>query len=272
MKYFTSLATENGLNTLSHNPCRLLDFHLLVLPAGETFASETGEREVLAVILGGKATFEAAGMRFEQVGGRPNVFAGKPHSVFLPPGVQYHVTAAGPVQIALTSAPSDTEGEPYLIPPGRVANGVWGAANFKRYFHQILTQIAQPDLPARRLIVGETFTPSGNWSTYPPHRHERDNLPQEAYHEEMYFFKVGPADGFGICHYYNDQGEEENFTVRDNTLMMAPTGYHTVVSAPGYTTYYLWFLAGEHRVQATADDPSLGWVGRTVSMLKELGH
>jgi 5-deoxy-glucuronate isomerase len=153
-----------------------------------------------------------------------------------------------------------------------VANGVWGAANFRRYFHQILTEIAQPDLPARRLIVGETFTPSGNWSTYPAHKHEVEDLPLEAYHEECYFFKVNPADGFGICHYYNDRGEEENFTVRDNTIMMAPFGYHTVVCAPGYMTYYLWFLAGEHRVQATVDDPATGWVGRTAPMLKELGY
>jgi len=272
MKYFASLETEKGLNPLSHNPCQLLDFGLLMLPAGEQYASQTGKREVLAVILGGKATFEAAGKRFEKVGGRPNVFAGKPHSVYLPAGVEYQVTTEGPVQIAMTSAPSDLETEPYVIPPERVANGVWGAANFKRYFHQILTQNAQPDLPARRLIVGETFTPSGNWSTYPPHKHEVDDLPREAYHEEMYFFKVTPVDGFGICHYYNDQGEEENFTVRDNTIMMAPIGYHTVVSAPGYMTYYLWLLAGEHRVQATVDDPTLGWVGRTVPMLRELGH
>lgn len=272
MKYFASLGTEKGLNTLPHNPCRLLDFGLLVLPTGESYSGSTGDREVLAVILGGKAIFEAAGQRFEKVGGRPNVFAGKPHSVYLPAGVEYAVTADGPLQIALTSAPSDLETAPYVIPPGRVANGVWGAANFKRYFHQILTQIAQPDLPARRLIVGETFTPSGNWSTYPPHKHEVDDLPREAFHEEMYFFKVTPADGFGICHYYNDQGEEENFTVRDNTIMMAPIGYHSVVSAPGYATYYLWFLAGEHRTQAAEGDPDLDWVSRTVPMLKELGH
>ena len=88
----------------------------------------------------------------------------------------------------------------------------------------------------------------------------------------MYFFKVSPADGFGICRYYNDEGVEENYTVRDSTILMAPTGYHTVVSAPGYMTYYLWFLAGEHRHQATADDPALGWVSRTVPMLKELGY
>ena len=272
MKYFASLETEQGLNTLPNNPCRLLDFGLLVLPAGGSYSGSTGDREVLAVILGGKATFEAAGQRFDEVGGRPNVFAGKPHSVYLPAGVEYHITAEGPVEIGMTSAPSDLDAAPYVIPPQRVANGVWGAANFRRYFHQILTQIAQPDLPARRLIVGETFTPSGNWSTYPPHRHEVDDLPREAFHEEMYFFKVSPPDGFGLCHYYNDQGEEENFTVRDNTIMMAPIGYHTVASAPGYATYYLWLLAGEHRIQATVDDPTLGWVSRTVPMLKELGH
>jgi 5-deoxy-glucuronate isomerase len=272
MKYFASLETEPGLNSLPHNPCQLLAFDLLVLPAGEQFAAQTGEREVLAVILGGKATFDVAGKRFEKVGGRPNVFAGKPHSVYLPAGVEYRITAEGAVEIAMTSAPSDLKAEPYVISPEQVAKGVWGAANFRRYYHQILTQAAQPDLLARRLIVGETLTPSGNWSTYPPHRHQVDDLPREAFHEEMYFFRVSPAEGFGICRYYNDQGKEANYTVRDNTILMAPLGYHTVVSAPGYTTYYIWFLAGEHRIQAVKDDPTLGWVNRTVPMLRELGY
>jgi 5-deoxy-glucuronate isomerase len=272
MEYFASLKTEQGSNALPYNPCDLLGFDLLVLPEGGQVSSQTGEREVLAVILGGKATFDAGGKRFDHVGGRPNVFAGKPHSVYLPAGVEYTIAAEGPVQIGLTSAPSDLQAEPYVITPAQVTSGAWGAANFKRYFHQILTLAGQPDLPARRLIVGETFTPSGNWSTYPPHRHEVDDLPREAFMEEMYYFKVSPPEGFGICRYYNDQGVEENFTVRDNTIMMAPTGYHSVVSAPGYTTYYLWFLAGEHRIQAVADDPDVGWVGKTVSMLRELGH
>ena len=87
----------------------------------------------------------------------------------------------------------------------------------------------------------------------------------------MYYFKVSPAEGFGICHYYNEDGEEENFTVRDNTIHMMDKGYHTVVSAPGYTTYYLWFLGGNQRQQAVVNDPDVGWVGKTVPMLKELG-
>jgi 5-deoxy-glucuronate isomerase len=272
MKYHSLLTANAGLNPLPFNACKLLDFCLLKLAASATYAAATPDREILAVILGGKATFEIDGQRFEKVGGRPNVFSGKPHAVYIPAGAKFSVHAESAVEIALPSAPSDAAIEPYVITPAQVAHGVWGAANFKRSYHQILTLASQPELPARRLIVGETFTPSGNWSTYPPHKHQVDDLPREAYHEEMYYFKVNPADGFGLCHYYNEEGEEENFTVRDNSLHMLPRGYHTVVSAPGYTTYYLWFLAGHQRVQATVDDAALGWVSRTVAMLKELGH
>ncbi len=273
MKYHTLLTSNPGLNTLPINPCKLLDFNLLKLSAGEIHKAKSEGRELLAVILGGKATFTVNGITFDKVGGRPNTFSGKPHSVYIPAGAEYSIQAEGAVEIALPSAPSDDITiTPYVINPSQVAAGVWGAANFKRNFHQILTLASQPELPARRLIVGETFTPSGNWSTYPPHKHQVDDLPRQAFHEEMYYFKVNPGEGFGICHYYNEEGEEENFTIRDNSIHMLPRGYHTVVSAPGYTTYYLWFLAGTQRVQATVDDPAFGWVNKTVSMLKDLGH
>lgn len=273
MKYHAVLSSNPGLNPLPHNPCNLLDFHFLKLAADEKHRAHSGNREILAVILGGKATFRINGVTFERVGGRPNVFSGKPHSVYIPAGADYDIESAGGVELGLPSAPSDeTDIQPYVIAPSQVASGVWGAANFKRNYHQILTLAAQPELNARRLIVGETFTPSGHWSTYPPHKHEVDDLPRQAYHEEMYYFKVNPGDGFGICHYYNDDGEDENFTVRDHSIHMMPRGYHTVVSAPGFTTYYLWCLAGNQRVQAAVDDPTSGWVTKTVPMLRELGH
>ena len=273
MKYHSLLAANQGANVLPTNPCKLLDFVFLKLAAGESYSAASGEREILAVILGGTAGFEIDGKRFEKVGGRPNVFAGKPHSVYIPARANFSIKAESAVEVALPSAPSDrTDIQPYVIPPAQVATGAWGAANFKRNFHQILTLASQPELPARRLIVGETYTPSGNWSTYPPHKHQLDDLPREAFHEEMYYFRVSPADGFGICHYYNEEGEEENFTVRDNSIHMMPRGFHTVVSAPGYTTYYLWFLAGNQRIQGAVDDPQLGWVSRTVAMLRDLGH
>ncbi len=271
MSYFEAVPSRPGLNRLPSNPFKLLDLNLIVLGNGETCEGKTGNREVLAVILGGKGTFVAGDKKFENVGGRPNVFSGKPHSVYLPCETNYSIIAQGALQVALVSAPSELKVAPYVIGPERVATGVWGAANFSRNYHQILTLASQPDLPAQRLIVGETFTPSGNWSTFPPHRHEKDDLPREAYHEELYFFKVNPPEGFGISRFYNNE-VDAGYIVRDNTILMAPNGYHTDVSAPGYMTYYLWALAGNQRVQATVDDPAVAWVSKTVPMLKALGH
>jgi 5-deoxy-glucuronate isomerase len=276
MSYFEEVSSVPGLNRVAASPFKLLEFSLLVLAEGETYSAATGNREVLAVILGGKGAFAVgsqtfASQTFASVGGRPNVFSGKPHSVYLPAGAGYTITALSRLEVGLVGAPSDLQTSPYVIGPEKITTGVWGAANFSRNFHQILTLAGQPDLPARRLIVGETYTPSGNWSTFPPHKHEQDDLPREAYHEELYFFKMSPADGFGLTRYYNGE-VDTGYVVRDNTILMAPKGYHTVVSAPGYTTYYLWALAGNHRIQATADDPALSWVSRTVPMLKALGH
>ena len=271
MSYFETVLTENGHNELATNPCQLLDFQYLNLESGQSYQGNSADRELLAVILGGKGSFSVNGRSFANVGGRPNVFSGKPHSVYIPCAADYTIEANGRLEVGVCSAPSDLETEPYVISPDQVTNGVWGAANFSRNFHQILTATGQPDLLASRLIVGETYTPSGNWSTYPPHKHEVEDLPREAYHEEMYFFKVNPSDGFGLTRFYNDE-VDTSYTVRDNTILMMPNGYHTVVSAPGYTTYYLWFLAGNHRVQAVVEDTNVGWVSKTVGMLRELGH
>ncbi|MGH6656312.1 MAG: 5-deoxy-glucuronate isomerase [Actinocrinis sp.] len=270
-RYHAEIPTEQGLNTLPVNPCGLLDINLLILDAGQSWSHESGDREILAVVLGGTATFTVGDHRFPHVGGRADVFSGKPHSVYIPAGTTVTVEAAGPVEIALPSAPSGLAVDPYVIEPAHVAAGRWGAANFGRTYHQILTEISQPHLPAHRLIVGETYTPSGNWSTYPPHRHAFDNPPAEAQHEEMYYFRVKPGGGFGISRVYTDEGYEENYTARDHSVQMMPSGYHTVVSAPGYTTYYLWFLAGTQRTQAATEDIDLAWVGRTVPTLRDLG-
>jgi 5-deoxy-glucuronate isomerase len=270
MSYFEAVPSANGNNVLPTNPCELLDFSLLSLADGETYEAASGDREVLAVIMGGMGTFAVNGSTFAGVGGRPNVFSGKPHSVYIPCGADYSITASGDLEIALCSAPSDLETGPYVIGPDKITTGVWGAANFSRNFHQILTATGQPDLPAARLIVGETYTPSGNWSTYPPHKHENDDLPREAFHEEMYFFKVDRPEGFGMTRLYADD-LNESYIVRDNTILMIPRGYHTVVSAPGYTTYYLWMLAGNHRTQAVVNDADLAWVGESVPTLKKLG-
>ena len=122
MKYHAALSVDAGLNTLPYNACQLLDFGLLRLADGETYRGVADGRERLAVLLGGKANFTIGDKRFDKVGGRPNVFAGKPHSVYIPAGVEFSIEAIGAVEIALPSAPSDLEVEPYVIAPAQTGN------------------------------------------------------------------------------------------------------------------------------------------------------
>jgi 5-deoxy-glucuronate isomerase len=268
MTYFTSIGGQPGLNPAAENPCKLIDFARLVLPAGERHEGETGDREVLVVLLGGRCAVTVNDRSFEEVGRRPSPFAGKPHAVYLPRRSRYAISALTALDAGLCSAPSDLDTAPYVVSPDEVTINNIGAANFRRELRNILTASDQPGRPARRLIVGETFVPSGNWSTYPPHRHERDDLPREAFHEELYYFRINPPEGFGIArHYSPEQGYDDNHTVRDSTILMAPHGYHTTCSAPGYTNYFLWMLAGEHRTQAVSFDPDLAWVQKATPLI-----
>lgn len=270
--HFEHLNKEWGENGLSANPCKLLDFSLLRLQNGQSVSGNSAGNEILAVILGGKCAASVDQARYEKIGARPNVFSGKPYAVYIPPGADYSFTGIGNVEIALCiaqSKPGQEAPESFLITPDQVGSGVWGAANFSRNFHAVLVDT---DKPIQRLIVGETFTPSGNWSTYPPHKHEQEVPGKEVFMEEIYYFRVDAPDGFGLLkHYTEDKSIDTVYTVRDNSICKLDRGYHTYVSAPGYTGYYLWFLAGEHRNQNAAVDPGLAWVGKAVPMLRQLG-
>ncbi|GAB4109961.1 MAG: 5-deoxy-glucuronate isomerase [Roseiflexaceae bacterium] len=266
--YFTTVAGDQGLNPLVGNPCRLIDFARLVLAHGSSYAGTSGDRELVLVLFGGRCEVEVGGLT-ATIGKRPNPFAGKPHALYIPAGSSYRITAIGNLDAGLCSAPSDLACAPYVIQPDQVIAYQMGAASFARELRNILTGSDQPELPARRLIIGETFVPSGNWSTYPPHKHEVDDLPREAFHEELYYFRVDQPGGFGHArHYSPKRGYDTTYTVQDSTILMAPHGYHTTCSAPGYTNYFLWMLAGEHRTQAVSFDPAHAWVQKTIGLLK----
>ncbi len=272
MTYFTAVPAHEGINHLPANPCKLLDFQLLILPAGQSYSAATGDREVLAVILGGKGTFRVGGQEFANVGGRPNVFAGNPHAVYMPCGADFTVTAQGRLEVGLCSAPSELATAPYVISPEQVTSGMWGAANFSRNFHQILTLAGQPNLPARRLIVGETYTPSGNWSAYPPHKHESMTCRARSVSRGDVLLQ-GDAGGrvrHGALlqrrgrHGLHRQGQHH------------PDGSPERLSHDQQRARLPELLpldaGGQPTCWATVDDPALGWVSRTVPMLKALGH
>ncbi|HWI62984.1 MAG TPA: 5-deoxy-glucuronate isomerase [Symbiobacteriaceae bacterium] len=267
-EHFVAIGQQAGLNQLPHNSCTLLDFQKLILGDGARYEGNTGDREYVLVLLGGRCTVEAGGLRFERIGARPNVWSGKPYAVYLACRTAFAITGVGRVEIACTSAPADQAGEPFVITPDQVTSGTWGGANFSRNFHGILVAT---DRKVQRLIIGETYTPSGNWSTYPPHKHEVDDLPREVFAEEMYYFKVSSPEGFGLCRHYGSDGSFDNVhVVRDETLLSAPSGYHTYVSAPGYNSYYLWVLAGNIRTQAAVNDPDVGWVQKALPIIQNM--
>ncbi|WP_227270793.1 5-deoxy-glucuronate isomerase [Roseobacter weihaiensis] len=266
MQHFHTVPKEQGYAAVPDQSCSYLDFGTIRLDAGGRYEGNVaGDREALMVVLGGKARVKANGTDLGTVGRRPNVFAGVAHAVYLPRGAAYVIEAEGPFEAALPQGPSSLDLDPYVISPEQVNTGQWGTLNYTRYFREILVQ--PNGMPASSLIVGETITPSGNWSTYPPHKHEV-NAGAEKFHEEMYYFRVSSPDSHGVIHHYSpERGYDDMHKVTDDTLIAMPHGYHTYVGAPGAQSYYLWALAGNGRAQGASFDPKLGWVQKTVGMV-----
>ncbi len=220
---------------------------------GGAFSSDTGDCEVALVPLAGRCAVETEGDSWE-LGGRENVFAGMPWALYLPRDTVYRVEAEG--EVAICGARCEVRREPIPVRPDEVDVEVRGAGNATRQINHIL----KPEFPAERLLVVEVFTPSGNWSSYPPHKHDEDHAPDEVVLEETYYFRTRAPEAFAVQRLYSPRhGLDVTETVRDGDLMLVPYGYHTTAAAHGYDLYYLNALAGDRRSMAAADDPDLHW-------------
>ena len=234
----------------------LIGLALADLEDGQTFDSP-GDLETVAVILSGIVDVKADGASLGSAGGRSSVFEGPGHAVYAPPGTTLQLTARGVASLAIATAPAG-KGSPAgarIIGPGDQRLAEVGKGNWSRSVRTILG----PEHAAGRLLLGETINPPGNWSSYPPHRHDRETPPDEVRLEEVYLFKVDPPEGFGVQVRYDDAGTEA-FTVRDGDAALIRSGYHPVVAAPGYSLYYLWVMAGDGRQMIPHMDPAHAWV------------
>ena len=237
--YFEAVGTKSGINRLRHNTCRIIDFNLLVLAPGERYAFSTDNREFGLAILTGTVDVTVNKKLFPGIGGRDSVFTAPPSGVYAGCGSEVVIEAKTPLQIALTSAPSSTSIDPYAIAPETSKMGQWGGDNTTRHFRYLIDN----ERPSERLWLAEVVVRDGRWATYPPHKHE--DVPEDLFQEEMYFYKVEPAHGFGFCALFEGQtGGDYAFMIRDNTIHKMPCGYHTVTAAPGYQIYYLALYAG----------------------------
>jgi 5-deoxy-glucuronate isomerase len=231
------------------------------LRVGERWSRETGADEVALVPLGGRCTVAAEGQVWT-IGERRNPFSGQPWAVYLPRDSAYEVTAETPLELAVCAARADRRLTPKLITPQDIKVEIRGAGNAARQINHII----EPSFPADRLLVVEVFTPSGNWSSYPPHKHDVHDMPREADLEEIYYYRIGPPDGFGLQRLHTADGAiDAAYVIHDGDLLLVPEGYHTFAVAQGYTGYYLNVLAGDEpvRTMQPSDDPSLAWVRDT---------
>jgi 5-deoxy-glucuronate isomerase len=250
-----------------------ISFQVRQLAANQSWSFRTGENELAIVNLSGCYAVNSNRGQWTGIGGRKNVFEGAAHALYLPRQSGFTITAEQAGEYAVAWVPTDQDREPWLIKPEDVAIAVRGGDNVSRQINDLLPSGS----PVHRLVLVEVYTPSGNWSSYPPHKHDthieddQGNL-LEADLEEVYFYKIDKPEGYAYQRVYTDErsplhkaGYPIDALVRaqNNCAVLVPEGYHPVVSAPGYMTYYLNVLAGSAQTLANQDDPKYAWVKDT---------
>lgn len=249
----------NPVFELGEYDMALTRFGIVQLAKGTAYTGNTGEFEVALVVLGGKFSAEGKGWKFAEVGGRKDVFSGKPHTLYLPRRTEFVLTALTDCDFAWNGSPASRDtASPTVITPEMTRTITIGRDNFLRY----ATIMLDEKFDSEHFYIGEGMIPSGNWSGYPPHRHDFDNLPDEIDMEETYFYRFDPPQGFGIQKVYQPDGSiDETYTVKQNDTVAIAKGFHPLCGAPGYQMYYLWTMCGKvNRGLISSKDPLHAWV------------
>jgi 5-deoxy-glucuronate isomerase len=236
-----------------------MSFFVRRLQPGDTYRTRTQEEEAVYVLLGGTGECDW-GKGAQRIGKRKNVFDGFPYALYLSTAQAATFTAETVCEIAECRVPSRAQFEPRLITPSDVVSSLRGGGNVSRQIVDVMT----PAFPADKLMVVEVYTPGGNWSSYPPHKHDVHNPPTEVDLDEIYYYRIRQAEGFALQHLYSgDSAPGRTLQTRDGDAVLVRRGYHPVVAGPGYDIYYLNFLAGSARAMAVTEDPQHVWIRTT---------
>lgn len=244
-----------------------LSFMARRMKPGQVWVGNTGLDEYLFVLLGGNFIAETSEGTWKTVDGREDVFSGLPHSLYLPHNTEFRIIPAGcDLDIACGCCVAEKYYPPIFSTPSDVVRmGIEhrGGDNASRQINSILP----PGSQVNKLVCVEVYTPSGNWSSFPAHKHDSRKInPEtgalmEACLEEIYFYKTERPQGFAIQKIYNDDRSlDEIAEAHNNDVVLVPGGYHPVVAAFGYNVYYLNFLAGSDQSLASTDDPDHKWI------------
>lgn len=244
----------------------MLHFEARTLHRHECWQYRTEGNEQVIVILSGTCTVISSKGTWRAIGARTSVFDGMPSALYLPRNTEFTVMAESTLlDLAYGWCSAKTDREPLLVTPDMISVEIRGGGNATRQINSIIP----PGSPCDALVVVEVFTPSGNWSSYPPHKHDVHRVTDngrllEADLEEIYFYKIDPPHGFAMQRVYSADGTVDDAVVaRNNDIVLVRDGYHPVAAAPGYNVYYLNILAGSAQSLASVDDPDHQWVKST---------
>ncbi len=244
----------------------LLNVEVRRLLRSETWTHETGGCEVALVLLGGRCDVTSDRGTWRGVGRRPNVFSGMPYALYLPRHTRFTLTATSEVlELAHCWVPADEDHPPRLVTPQDVEIEIRGGGNATRQINAIIP----PGFGCQRIVAVEVYTPGGNWSSYPPHKHDTHTVDAsgrivEADLEEVYLYQFDRPAGFALQRIYTpDRSLDVAVTAHHYDIVLVPEGYHPVSAAYGYTCYYLNFLAGSAQSLANTEDPDHAWVKET---------
>ncbi len=234
-------------------------FSVLQLQPHKVVSRPTEGNEVCLVILSGRVRISAGDVDFGLMGERQSVFDGLPWSVYIPAHSDWTVEAETAAELAVCSSPAEGKLPARIIPPDEVGEEVRGKGTNTRYVRNILPDTGS----AETLLVVEVVTPGGNWSSYPPHKHDTDDPPRETYLEETYYHRLKRGSGFALQRVYTDDlSLDESMAVRDGDVVLVPRGYHPVGAPHGFDLFYLNVMAGpvrQWRFTISPDHAFLTW-------------
>ncbi|ACR69304.1 5-deoxy-glucuronate isomerase [Edwardsiella ictaluri] len=235
-------------------------FAVFELEAGRQLTLPAVSEERCLVLVAGRASITAPTARFANIGERMSPFERKkPWAVYVAPGETVQVQAETRLELAVCAAPSQGTWPTRLIAPQDIDAEARGKGNNRRYVHNILPQ----DKPADSLLVVEVWTDEGCTSSYPSHKHDTDNPPQETCLEETYYHRLNPEQGFCMQRVYtDDRALDECMAVYNRDVVMVPQGYHPVATMAGYDSYYLNVMAGPVRRWMFTWEACHGWINQ----------
>ncbi|HSW41101.1 MAG TPA: 5-deoxy-glucuronate isomerase [Patescibacteria group bacterium] len=237
---------------------RYVDFAAHRLQDGQAVARPADDRERLVIVLEGRAAVRADGRDLGVIGSRASVFDGPPPPIVLvAPGAPVEIVASGNALVVIAAAPGGSVARTALVRPDEILAEARGSGNTARRIHHLLP----PSAEAGRLIAFEVFTPGGNWSSYPPHKHDTEDPPVESLLEEVYFYRFARPSGFAFQRIYTpDLDLDQCLAPGDCDVVLVPRGYHPVGAAAGYDCYYLNVMAGPSRAWHFTTDPDHAWL------------